>query len=101
MYSNTDIESAVTAGVMPQATADALRLHVSTMRATPMVDEEQFRLLTGFNDIFVAIAGVLLLVGLAWTLGDIYPPLGAAAVAGAAWAEAVGGAGAAVAVRAR
>lgn len=85
MYSNVDIESAVAAGVMPQATADALRLHVSTLRATPMVDEEQFRLLTGFNDIFVAIAGVLLLVGLAWTLGDIYPPLGGAAVAGAAW----------------
>jgi hypothetical protein len=50
-----------------------------------MVDEEQFRLLTGFNDIFVAIASVLLLVGLAWFGGTLHPAVGAALVAGASW----------------
>lgn len=85
MYSNSDIESAVSAGVISRDAAEALRLHVAGLHATPMVDEEQFRLLTGFNDIFVAIAGVLLLVGLAWAGGDVHPGLGGALVAAASW----------------
>jgi hypothetical protein len=85
MYSESDLESAVTAGVItPQAVA-ALREHVSAARATPMVDEENFRLLTGFNDIFVAIAGVLLLVGGAWIGNEAHPAVGAALVAVLAW----------------
>jgi hypothetical protein len=59
MYSETDLESAVAAGILSREAAEALREHVSGLRATPMVDEENFRLITGFNDIFVAIAGVL------------------------------------------
>ncbi len=53
------------------------------MRATPVVDEEQFRLLNGFNDIFVSIAGVLLLVGLALVGGALHPAVGATFVAAA------------------
>lgn len=86
MYSETDIENAVSAGVITRDAAEALRAHVSSLRAAPAVDEEQFRLLTGFNDIFVAIAGVLLLVGLAWAGGDlVHPALGGALVAAASW----------------
>lgn len=86
MYSETDIENAVGAGVITRDAAEALRAHVSSLRAAPAVDEEQFRLLTGFNDIFVAIAGVLLLVGLAWAGGDlVHPALGGALVAAAGW----------------
>lgn len=85
MYSNTDLDNAVSAGVLSRDAAEAFRRHVSSLRATPMVDEEQFRLLTGFNDIFVAIAGVLLLVGLAWVGGVLHPGLGAALVAAASW----------------
>ncbi|MBN8807119.1 MAG: hypothetical protein J0I47_02610 [Sphingomonas sp.] len=85
MYSETDLEGAVAAGVMPLATADAFRQHVAAARATPVVDEESFRLLTGFNDIFVAIAIALLLGALA-QLGDwVNHALAGAAVAGAAW----------------
>ena len=85
MYSESDLESAVTAGALsPQAVA-ALRAHVSNARATPMVDEEDFRLLSGFNDIFVAIAGILLLVGGAWIGGEIHPAVGAAIVAVLSW----------------
>ena len=62
MYSESDLEGAVAAGVLPLATADAFRQHIATTRATPAVDEESFRLLTGFNDIFVGIAIALLLV---------------------------------------
>ena len=32
----------------------------------PAVDEEHFRLLTGFNDIFVGIAAAILLVAVGW-----------------------------------
>lgn len=85
MYSETDLQSAVDAGVLPKATADALRAHVNGLRASPMVDEEQFRLLTGFNDIFVAIAAILFLVGCAWAGGSVTPWLGAALVAVSSW----------------
>jgi uncharacterized membrane protein YfcA len=60
---------------------------------TAAVDEEHFRLITGFNDIFVSIACVLLLVALGW-IGQAIPlglaegprPLGGLFVAIASWA---------------
>lgn len=85
MYSESDLESAVAAGALSADAAAALRIHVSSARATPLVDEENFRLLTGFNDIFVAIAGVLLLVGGAWLGGEVHEAVGAATVAALAW----------------
>lgn len=85
MYSESDLEGAVAAGVLPLAAADAFRQHIATTRATPAVDEESFRLLTGFNDIFVGIAIALLLAALA-QLGDWFNhALAGAAVAVAAW----------------
>ena len=92
MYSDSDLEAAVAAGALTPQAADALRAYVARSRATPAVDEEHFRLLTGFNDIFVAISAVILLVALAW-IGDsvrVGPPdtpspLGGALVAAAAW----------------
>jgi hypothetical protein len=62
MYSESDIAGAVAAGAISPQAADALRNYVADGRSTPTVDEEHFRLLTGFNDIFVAIATILLLV---------------------------------------
>jgi hypothetical protein len=85
MYSESDLDSAVSAGVLSADTASALRAHAASLRATPMVDEENFRLLTGFNDIFVAVAGVLLLVGAAWTGGEVHAAVGGLLVAGCAW----------------
>lgn len=66
MYSESDLQDAVTAGVLTPDAAQALRDHVARLRATPLVDEEHFRLLSGFNDIFVAIAGIILLVAVGW-----------------------------------
>lgn len=66
MYSESDLQDAVTAGVLSPQAAQALRDHVARSRATSAVDEEHFRLLTGFNDIFVAIASVILLIALGW-----------------------------------
>lgn len=65
MYSDTELESAVTAGIVSAETAAAFRAHVATYRRAPLADEEQVRLLTGFNDIFVSITAGLLLGALA------------------------------------
>ena len=73
MYSESDLDGAVAAGVISPQQMAALRAHVAGGRSTPMVDEEHFRLLTGFNDIFVAIAAVILLVAVAW-IGQSVPP---------------------------
>ncbi len=85
MYSESDIDGAVTAGALSPSAAAAFRDHVAAGRSTPAVDEEHFRLLTGFNDIFVAIALVLLLAALGQIGGSIATGLGGALIAGASW----------------
>ena len=76
MYSETDIEAAVAAGAMTPEAASALRNYVSSQRAAPSVDEEHFRLITGFNDIFVGIAAAILLFAVAWIGQSIGPKIG-------------------------
>ena len=86
MYSETDINSAIEAGALTPETAAAFRNHIALSRSTPAVDEESFRLLTGFNDIFVSIAAAILLFAVAWIGSQIGPridgegpsPIGAA-----------------------
>lgn len=85
MYSESDIDGAVAAGVMPRDIATAFRNHIAGGRLTPAVDEEHFRLLTGFNDIFVTIAIGLLLAAVAQIGGWVMEPFGGAFVAIAAW----------------
>jgi MFS family permease len=62
MYSESDLAQAVEAGVLTPEQAESFRNHIAAGRSAPAVDEEHFRLLTGFNDIFVAIAALLILV---------------------------------------
>ena len=85
MYSETDLQSAVSAGVISHDAAEALRVHSAGMRSAPVADEEQFRLITGFNDIFVTIAAVLLLAAAAGIGAAIAPGAAGVLVAGAAW----------------
>ena len=66
MYSQQEIDDAVASGVISAEAADALRTHISAQRSTAIPDEEQFRLITGFNDIFVSIAAAILLFALGW-----------------------------------
>lgn len=61
MYSQNDLDEAVAAGALSADAANSLRAFIDQQRATPAVDEEQFRLITGFNDIFVSIAAAILL----------------------------------------
>lgn len=62
MYSEDDLTSAVAAGALSAEAAAGLRAHVSAMRDMPRGDEESFRLVTSFNDIFVTIGVVILLI---------------------------------------
>jgi len=84
MYSEEDLASAVKAGVLTAASADAFRRHVARQQDSS-VDEERFRLVTGFNDIFVVIACALSLASLAWIATVVSPVLGALATAAGAW----------------
>lgn len=85
MYSESDLQSAVSAGVISHEVAEAFRAHAAGMRSAPVADEEHFRLITGFNDIFVTIAAVLLLVAAAGIGHAIAPGIAGVLVAGAAW----------------
>jgi MFS family permease len=66
MYSQQELDDAVASGVITADTANALRAHIESQRATAIPDEEQFRLITGFNDIFVSIAAAILLFAVGW-----------------------------------
>ena len=66
MYSQQELDDAVASGVITADAANALRMHVESQRRTAIPDEEQFRLITGFNDIFVAIAAAILLFAVGW-----------------------------------
>lgn len=97
MYSQNDLDEAVAAGALSADSAAALRGFVETQRALPGVDEEHFRLITGFNDIFVAIASAILLFAVGWIgqsigqsmglviEGDGPSPLAPLAIAATAW----------------
>ncbi|WP_300975252.1 hypothetical protein [Sphingomonas sp. LHG3406-1] len=97
MYTQNDLDEAVAAGAITPESATALRAFVDHQRNTPAVDEEHFRLITGFNDIFVSIAAAILLFAMGWigqsigqNLGLVIEsegpsPLAPALVAGTAW----------------
>jgi len=105
MFSNHDIGDAVASGAIDATAATSLRNFLDGDRAAPAVDEEQFRLVTSFNDIFVTIASIILLFAVAWigqalgqagepiVVGAGIPsgpsPLAPAAVAATAWSLAL------------
>jgi hypothetical protein len=83
MISEDNIQSAIAAGILDEATANALKAHAaaSNNSASDVADEEHFRLISGFNDIFVVIASLLLLTSVSWIGGVLYGNLLAAVVA--------------------
>jgi hypothetical protein len=85
VYTDADLDAAVAAGVLDADAVAAFRAHVAGGRSMPMVDEEQFRLITGFNDIFVVIASILVLSAVGWMGLLVADALGAAAIALTAW----------------
>jgi hypothetical protein len=84
-FSDDDLEAAVTAGAISAESAAGFRVFVERRRALPAADEESFRLLTGFNDIFVSIALAIALGALGWLAGQAAPVYAGAVVAAASW----------------
>jgi hypothetical protein len=84
MYTEEDIASAIAAGVLSEDGANAFRAHVAKSKSN-VVDEEHFRLIGGFNDIFVVIACILLLISVTWIGSTAANWVGSAAAAIVAW----------------
>jgi hypothetical protein len=79
-----DLDAAVAAGILDARARERLLAFVSARaEGAAGPDNESFRLLTGFNDIFVSLACLLLLGALAGLLPGISAPIG---VAAASWA---------------
>ncbi len=85
MYSEEDLSSAVKAGVLSDETATAFRDHVARLKSETAVDAEHFRLVAGFNDIFVVIACSLLLLSMTLMGVAVVPWLGSLLAAVSAW----------------
>ena len=53
MISEGNIQSAISAGILDEATANALKAHANADNSASgdVADEEHFRLISGFNDI--------------------------------------------------
>ena len=85
MYTDDDLDQATQRGIFQAADVASFRQMVEQQRHSPSADEENIRLVTSFNDIFVVIAISLFLYSIS-ALGEIYAPtLGAALVAAASW----------------
>lgn len=85
MYSQEDLNSAVAAGAITPEAAEALRAHVAADRHAVPADAEHFRLITGFNDIFVSIGVVIMLMA----VGAIGQAIAAGIFPAPQWSEGV------------
>ncbi len=67
-FTEQDLEDAVRDGAVSETDAEAFRAYMASRSGTgsPGLDEEAFHLFRGFNDVFVALASVLLLTGITW-----------------------------------
>ncbi len=88
MYTEDDLQSAVHAGIMSQDVANAFHAHAASMGDVPpviAVDEENFRLINSFNDIFVVLLCLLMIIA-AMMLGRLVSPwVGAVCAIAVTW----------------
>ncbi|MGJ8694533.1 MAG: hypothetical protein ACSHW0_18895 [Thalassotalea sp.] len=85
MYSDEDLNLAVKKGIFTPASVDEFRHSISALKNSPTVDEENFKLIGGFNDIFVVIACCLLLFSAVFVLKPISDSLGMLAFIALSW----------------
>jgi len=71
MYTDEDLNSAIKEGIFSAESVERFRATVSEEKSTPSADEENFRLVGGFNEIFVVIACCLLLFSSFWALNSV------------------------------
>lgn len=85
MYTDDDLDIAVTQGIFDPLSVDRFRRHIAETASPRAVDEENFRLISGFNDIFVSIAAVIVMASAGWVLGRIHPSAAFAMTALLSW----------------
>jgi len=85
MYNDEDLKSAVNAGIFTDESVVEFRTLIASQKQTVGVDEEHFRLVSSFNDIFVSIACVLLLFSIAQIGSDLSNIFGAISLAIVSW----------------
>ena len=68
-FTEQDLQDAVRDGAISETNADAFRAYMASR--SPSFDEEAFHLYRGFNDVFVALASILLFTGIAWFTADL------------------------------
>ena len=71
MYTDDDLNYAVEKNVLTQSSVEEFRRLIAASKGTAAVDEENFKLIGGFNDIFIVIAATLLLFSTLWMLKGI------------------------------
>ncbi len=85
MYTDEDLNFAVKKGIFTQSSINDFRALLESNRHSPSVDEENFKLIGGFNDIFIVIACALLLFCTRWVVSDINEQLSLIVFAALSW----------------
>jgi len=85
MYTDEDLNLAVEKKVFSADSVEAFRSMMSSSSGSPAVDEENFRLVGGFNDIFIVIACALLLFSSLWVISSVSEILGYIVFSGLSW----------------
>jgi len=85
MYTNEDLHKATEAGIFKQDDIDKFYAFMEEERQSSLVDEENFKLISGFNDIFVVIASILFLGSAAWVSSSAGKGFSMLVVAGLSW----------------
>ncbi|WP_049722318.1 hypothetical protein [Gilvimarinus polysaccharolyticus] len=76
MYTNEDLNFAIDQGIFSKESVSEFRLRLENHKKTRFVDEENFRLINSFNDIFVVIACGLLLFSTLWVARSVNDSFG-------------------------
>ena len=86
MYNDDDLNKAIKEGIFSKTAVDAFRHQVTDVKPLPpSADEEHFKLIGGFNDIFIVIACGLLLFSSFSVLKTINVSLSYLVFAGLSW----------------
>jgi hypothetical protein len=85
MYTDNDLEQAVDKGIFNRAAVAEFRDFISRRDNTHAADEEDFKLVTSFNDIFVVMACALLLLSAGWVFQAISAAVAMAVIAALSW----------------
>jgi len=85
MYTDSDLDNAIQENIFNVTDVERFRHFIANEQHSPSVDEEHFKLVSGFNDIFVVIASILVLLSASWVTYDIHPTFSALVSALLSW----------------